>query len=87
MARIRKVSRTIAITEVEAVYSNVVDMTMDVEKLELIGEFDNAGALNELAKLNKPEHTYVSVKSVDHHNYLYSMTEKDFVSLASREDV
>ena len=83
MARIRQVTRTIEVTEVEVMCLNTTTCKVSIKTFEVTGKHDNAKALEKVRKLHETsEFKCVAVQSNVTKEVLYGMLEEDFIKLA-----
>lgn len=83
MARVRMVTRTIEVTEVEVMCLNTTTCEVSIKTFEITGKHDNAKALEKVRKLHETnEFKCVAVQTNITKEVLYGMPEDDFIKLA-----
>lgn len=88
MARVRMVTRTINVTEVEAMCVNTNTCEVSIKTLELTGEtFTEEKALKELKKQYETDaEKVVAIQKMEVHEEMYGLKEIDFLKVAQKLD-
>lgn len=88
MARVRMVTRTINVTEVEAMCVNTNTCEVSIKSLELTGEtFTEEKALKALKKEYETEtFKVVAIQKMEVHEEMYGLKEIDFLKVAQKLD-
>lgn len=88
MARTRMVTRTINVTEVEAMCVNTNTCEVSIKSLELTGEtFTEEKALKELKKQYETDaEKVVAIQKMEVHEEMYGLKEIDFLKVAQKLD-
>lgn len=88
MARVRMVTRTINVTQVEAMCVNTNTCEVSIKSLELTGEtFTEEKALKALKKEYETEtFKVVAIQKMEVHEEMYGLKEIDFLKVAQKLD-